>query len=117
MKYAELKRGIREAMRAERQLRERAEYFEREMCRLIKERESFKERTMREALAMMQRAVEYAPPAPIPICKCMEAEMRERFPAKTPLCTKCKTPMTHKGGIVYTCDDQLCAFGHEPWQG
>ncbi len=81
MKYAELKRRLREAERFDWSLRDRAEHFERETRRLIEERESFTKRTMREALAMMQRAVEYAPPQ-ILICKCMEGEMHERFPRR-----------------------------------
>lgn len=117
MKYAELKRRLAFVEREINRAKADAYHYERECRRMVESRQDFERHTMREGLAMMQRAVECAPPQPIPICKCMEGEIRERFPAKAPLCAKCKAPMTHKGGIVYSCEDQLCAFGRDPWHG
>ena len=74
MKYADLKKCLAAAEREIEEAKKDARHFESEMRRVIKARDDFEKRTMRNALAMMQRAVEYAPPLMAPICKCMEIE-------------------------------------------
>lgn len=80
MKYAELKRRLAFAEREINRAKADAYHYERECKRMVESRQDFERHTMREALAMMRRAIEYTPPLMAPICKCMEGEMRERFP-------------------------------------
>lgn len=72
MKYADLKRRLAAAERKIEEVKDDARHFESEMRRVTKARDEFERRTMCNARAMMQRAIEYTPPLIAPICKCME---------------------------------------------